>query len=204
MVQQDESKAKGVYRYMSVNPEAEREENDYYATDPKAIEVALPYLKEVGLCENVWECSCGEGHISKTLVKNGYSVRSSDLIDRGYGEVLDFLTCENKYHGDILTNPPFKFAESFVRKGLDLINDGNKIFLFLKIQFLEGIARYKLFQEFPPKYILVYSERQKTAKNGEFETYGNNGSTVCYAWFVWERGCTTEPIVRWIKDGEKL
>ena len=32
---------------------------------------------------HVWECACGEGHLSKELQKQGYQVYSSDLIDRG-------------------------------------------------------------------------------------------------------------------------
>lgn len=33
---------------LGVNPLAEREINDFYATEPKAMEIALPYLQEIG------------------------------------------------------------------------------------------------------------------------------------------------------------
>lgn len=40
----------------------------------------------------VWECACGEGHLSKVLKNRGYEVLSTDLIDRGYGiGNIDFL-----------------------------------------------------------------------------------------------------------------
>lgn len=41
-----------------------REENDYYATEPKAVE---ELLKVESFSPCVWECACGEGHISKVL-----------------------------------------------------------------------------------------------------------------------------------------
>lgn len=61
----------------------EREINDYYATEPKALELLLDIET---FDKNVWECACGEGHLSKVLEARGYNVRSTDLIDRGYGE----------------------------------------------------------------------------------------------------------------------
>ena len=38
----------------------EREENDFYATDPKALEIFLDKLKEdkIELHHQVWECAC--------------------------------------------------------------------------------------------------------------------------------------------------
>lgn len=61
----------------------EREENDFYATDPKAAE----YLMELEeLNKNIWECACGEGHLSKPMLEKGYNVKSTDLIDRKFGK----------------------------------------------------------------------------------------------------------------------
>lgn len=63
----------------TVNPRAEY---DYYATDPRAVELLLEMET---FSDKIWECACGEGHISKVLKQNGYEVLSTDLIDRGYG-----------------------------------------------------------------------------------------------------------------------
>lgn len=49
----------------------ERETNDYYATEPKALELLL---KEEEFSENIWECACGEGHLSKVLKNHGHKV----------------------------------------------------------------------------------------------------------------------------------
>lgn len=126
----------------------EREQNDYYATEPKALELLLD--KEA-FAPNVWECACGEGHLSKVLTGRGYKVKSTDLIDRGYGEGgIDFLKYEGTFGGDIITNPPYKYAKEFVEKALDVIPNGNRVAMFLKLQFLEGKARRKMFEEAPP------------------------------------------------------
>ena len=181
---------------LGVNPKAEREINDFYATNPKAMEIALPLLEHIGLDNKVWECACGEGHLSEVLIEHGYQVYSSDLIDRGYGEVKDFLNCTEKWDGDIITNPPFKIAEQFVEKGMELINDGNKVCLFLKVQFLESKVRKQLFQKYPLKHLLVYSERQQCAKDAEFSKY--KATTQCYCWFVFEKGYKDYPTIMWI------
>lgn len=68
----------------------DRETNDYYATEPFAGELLL---QVESFSPRIWECACGEGHLSKVFQKAGYHVFSSDLIDRGFGYVQDFLSC---------------------------------------------------------------------------------------------------------------
>ena len=63
----------------------EREGDDFYATDPKAIDILLDY-EEVSLPRRVWEPSCGTGCLSERLRERGFEVVSTDLIDRGYGK----------------------------------------------------------------------------------------------------------------------
>ena len=178
----------------------ERETNDYYATEPKAIELLL---KREKFSPYVWECACGEGHLSRVLEENGYNCKSSDIIDRGYPgtEIIDFLKVkksdiENDHSRDIITNPPYKYAKEFVEKALDISMDSTKIAMFLKLTFLEGQARKKMFMKAPPARIYVFSSRVKCAKNGNFDSIGS--SAVCYAWFVWEKGFTGDPVIKWV------
>ena len=170
----------------------EREENDYYATDPKAVELLLEKEK---FSINLLEPSCGEGHISKVLSEHGYNVTSSDLINRGFGNTQDFF--DYKYfNGNIITNPPYKVAIDFVKHSLEIIPDGNKVAMFLKIQFLESKSRRIFFDEFPPKKIYVASSRLICAMNGEFDKY--KSSAACYAWFICEKGYAGKPEIDWI------
>lgn len=182
---------------LGVNPNAVREENDFYATNPHALEIFMNDLRNIGLNNKVWECSCGKGHLSEVLKNEGYKIVSSDLIDRGYGTGgIDFLQCSKQWDGDILTNPPFKLAEKFVEKAMELLIDGNKLVLFLKVQFLESKSRKELFKKYPPKYVYINSERQQCCKDAEFDKY--TATTQCYRWYIWEKGYEGEPTVRWI------
>ena len=87
-------------------------------------------------------------------------------------------------------------AKEFVEKALEITEDSCYTIMFLKIQFLEGQARLKLFKKYPPKYVYVNSARQLCAMNGEFEKY--KATALCYCWFVWQKGYNGEPIIRWI------
>lgn len=104
----------------------EREQHDYYATDPKAVELLLELEPFAPV---IWEPACGEGHISKVLQAHGYEVISTDLIYRGFGdpEPLDFLTeTLEGFEGDIITNPPYSMGLEFVQKALESVRPGSR------------------------------------------------------------------------------
>ena len=137
--------------------------------------------------------------MAKVLEKNGYNVIGTDLVYRGYGdkESLDFLEeTLDEFEGDIITNPPYKYALEFVQKALDSVQVGRKVAMFLKLQFLEGKARKQFFLENPPKVVYVSSSRLNCAMNGDFDKY--ESSAIAYAWFVWEKGFKGDPIIKWI------
>lgn len=181
----------------SNHTDKERQNEDYYATTPKAAELLLELET---FSPNIWECACGEGHLSKVFESKGYKVRSSDLMDRGFGEIeTDFLGIDNlEWSGDVITNPPYKYAQEFVEKALQIIPIGNKVAMFLKLQFMEGKGRKKLFLKNPPKTIYVSSSRLMCAKNAEFEKMvAGGGSAVAYAWYVWEKGFVGTTALKW-------
>ena len=174
----------------------ERQEDDYYATEPKAMELLL---EQETFSPKIWEPACGGGHLSKVLEAHGYDVLSTDLVyrDYGYPEPVNFLTISNdSFDGDIITNPPYKYALEFVQKAINTAQDGHKVAMFLKLTFLEGKARKQFFIEHPPKTVYVSSSRLKCAMNGEFDKIGS--SAAAYAWFVWEKGFNGEPVIKWI------
>lgn len=171
----------------------DRQKEDYYATDPKAIELLL----DVETFDNkIWECACGEKHLSNVLESKGYNCRSSDIIDRCGNEVIDFLQTDEKWDGDIITNPPYKYAEQFVYKAMDVLQTGHKLAMFLKVLFLEGKKRKEMFKLYPPRHIYVSSSRIICAKNGEFDNY--KSSAIAYGWFVWEKGYKGDTVIKWI------
>ena len=182
----------------SSHSETEREENDYYATDPKAIDDL--FFKEE-FSNKIWECAAGGGHLAKRMRQLGKYVFCSDLIDRGYeDELYDFLSEDNRtWDGDIITNPPYKYCSEFILSALRRIKKGSKVAMFLKLQTLEGQDRYEqIFSKYPPIRIHVYVKRIQCAKNGEF----SGSSAVCYAWFVWEKGFNGKTTIDWIAPDE--
>ena len=163
---------------------------------PKAVELLLEVER---FNKHIWECACGEGHISKVLEAAGYDVRSTDIVDRGYGTGgVDFLDGEHRWDGDIITNPPYKHAKEFVEKAIQSVKDGAKVAMFLKLTFLESKSRKELFAKYPFKTLYVSSSRLQCAKNGDFAKYKSAGTAVAYGWYVWEKGFKGLPSVRWI------
>jgi hypothetical protein len=184
----------------SNHSEGERADNDYYATDPEAVEKLLENEK---FYTYIWEPACGGGHISDVLKYYNYTVKSSDIVDRGYKgtQIIDFLavTKDEARQGiphDIITNPPYKYAKEFVEKALDVSMNGAKVAMFLKLTFLEGSKRKELFDRYPPKKIYVFRNRIDCWKNGIKPE--KPSKAVCYAWFVWEKGFEGNPQIKWI------
>lgn len=187
----------------SNHTEKDRQNEDYYATDKVAID-GLNSVWEIP--QNIWECACGEGDLSKRLEELGHIVYSTDLVDRGYGiGGVDFLkTTETPQDCTcILTNPPYNRALEFVNHSLELLPQGGYCVMFLKTTFLESKKRYnKLFSINPPKYMFQFVSRVLCAKNGDFETMiAGGGSAVSYAWFVFQKGYKGDTIIRWINNG---
>lgn len=192
------------------NPKDERVEYDFYATDPKAVEKLLRKYSING--NKILEPCVGNGNIADTVkkfYKNETDIIGVDIVDRGYPNTIiqDFLSwqTDEKFEA-IITNPPYSLAKEFVEKGMELLTDetedtcNGQMAMFLKIQFLEGAKRKELFEKYPPKYIYVFRNRMATWNNGEpLDPNGKRwATTMCHAWFVWEKGSTTEPIIRWL------
>ena len=192
---------------LGVNPNAKRQAEDFYATDPYVINRSIEFFHKIRLNNNLWECSCGNGSLSERLKDFEYNVYSSDIINRGYGEVADFPISTSTNNRDIITNPPFELAYQFVRHAYDIMDDGQKALFFLKIQFLETEKCAELFHECGLKYVGVMSNRICCAMNGEFDKYFSKdkvtgvykGGTQMYAWYVFEKGHTGQAILDWIE-----
>lgn len=194
------------------NPKNDRVDNDFYATDPKAVEKLL--IKYAISGNEILEPCIGNGNIANTINSfyiNKRNITGVDIVDRGYPNTIvhDYLTWETDKKFDcIITNPPYSLAKEFVEKSMMLLNEGydedgcpnGQLIMFLKIQFLEGAKRKELFERYLPKYIYVFRNRMATWNNGEpLDPNGKKwATTMCHAWFVWEKGSTTEPIVRWL------
>jgi hypothetical protein len=151
------------------------------------------------LAGGVWECACGDGAMSVVLEDGGGSVDSSDLYDRGYGEIgIDFLSATRRYP-NIVTNPPYNAAEGFIVSGLR--NAQRKFALLLRLAFLESAHRANtIFHKTPPSRVWVFSERITFYPKGA-ERAGSG--TTAYAWFVWDKDHAGPTELAWFKPGYK-
>lgn len=176
--------------------------NDECMTLDYAVEPIIKYIPKDWV---IWcPFDTEDSEFVKQIRANGNKVIYSHI-----SEGKDFYTYEPDEHWDcIISNPPYSLAKEFVEKSMPLLNDGydedgypnGQLIMFLKIQFLEGAKRKELFEKYPPKYIYVFRNRMATWNNGEpLDPNGKRwATTMCHAWFVWEKGSTTEPIVRWL------
>lgn len=175
------------------SPSKHRERDDFYPTPPEATESLLAVEK---FSEEIWEPACGDGAISRVLEAAGHKVISSDLINRGYGQHgVDFLMEYRPPVENIITNPPFKLALPFIERSLSLTT--KKTAMLLRLAFLEGSLRGKMFASTPIARIHVFSQRV-TFKRGGTDEGNGGGGMIAFAWFVWEHGYTGKPTVGWI------
>jgi len=170
----------------------DRQKDDFYPTPPDAI---YPLLEREKFEGEIWECACGDGAISNILKEYNYNVYSSDLIDRNYGETgIDFLK-SNKKTENIITNPPFKLGIDFAYHSNQLTT--KKVALFSRINFLEGVARSKMFKLTPIKKVYIFS-RRITFTNPDSNKKTHGGGMLAFAWYIWERGYQGKPYIEWI------
>lgn len=173
-----------------VGTSAGRPEHDFYPT-PREATVAL--LERETFTGDIWEPACGDGAISKVLEEYGHTVRSTDLIDRGYGEGgKDFLFSADTA-ANIITNPPFTLGEEFIWKSLACTT--GKVVMLTKLQFLEGAKRKKMFESTPLKTVYVFSKRLTMTRNGEKM---KNSGMIAFQWMVWEHGYKGAPTIQWL------
>ena len=132
---------------------------------------------------HVLEPACGRGYMSSALAEYFSEVTSSDIFDYGFAETRDFLNepREEKSVDWVITNPPFKAAEVFVKEGLKVARVG--VAILTRTVFIESIGRYeRLFSVRPPAIVAQYVERVPMVK-GRLDKKASTATGYC--WLVW-------------------
>jgi hypothetical protein len=147
------------------------------------------------------EPACGAGHMAKVLKEYFSKVQSSDAFSYGYGQVRDFV--DNPYENGsfdwVITNPPFRLAEDFVRLALPIARRG--VAILARTVFLESVGRYQgIFREAPPTKFAQFVERVPMVR-GRLDIKASTATG--YAWLVWEKHATAVPRLMWVPPCRK-
>jgi hypothetical protein len=171
---------------------------DFFPTPPWATRALFRHvLPALGIetIGPVWEPACGEGHMAEVIAEFTSMVIATDIFDYGYGtapvDFLDFMSEQPSanlqkvaYRADwIITNPPFRPADQFALRALDLAKVG--VALLLRTQWLESEERYRLiFRDQPPTLFAPFVERVPMLR-GRWDPDASTATS--YSWFVWLR-----------------
>tara|TARA_R100000664_G_C2756460_1_gene144354 strand:- start:2550 stop:3314 length:765 start_codon:yes stop_codon:yes gene_type:complete len=174
----------------------DRCENDAYFTPTDTIKDFLETQNILTPDMTIWECSCGDGQISKQLEQRGFKVISTDLNDYGYGVTgVDFLKTTKQNIDCIITNPPYRLAEQFIDHAL---KQSPVVIMLLRLTFLEGQQRSRtLWKNTPLHRVYICGRRPSMYKTNHVGEKA--GGFVAYAWYVWKRDSTDRKL-EWIID----
>ena len=182
---------KDIYTGVKQN-DKDRRENDLYETPPLATYILHKYID---VPKNVVEPCAGRGNIAVELERCGHNVIAFDLnaYKNNHFQVntgVDVLTLQKQEGYDaFITNPPYfkDLPRKIAEKG---IAEYDFTALFVRLTFLEGIKRNKLFTETPPSDILFLSDRIKFKENSIEEPVAENdqiGGMIAYAWIIFDK-----------------
>jgi hypothetical protein len=158
---------------------------DLYET-PRAAILALMRVKK--LPDKIWEPAAGRGAISRELKAAGHMVIATDLLahegaDEDIAAGVDFLATKGNRGVDaIVTNPPYRHADAFIRHGLKL---GLPVFALLRLAYLEGAARSDLIDGHLWE-VWVGIERLPKMNRDGWEGARLEKETQQFAWFLFE------------------
>jgi predicted RNA methylase len=159
---------------------------DLYETPGVAVRALLQVERLSG---TIWEPACGRGAIARVLREAGHNVIATDIEDYGCPDAtadVDFLA-QQRAPGDvktILTNPPFRWANDFVRHALAL---APRVVIFQRLTFLEGQARSDVLDGGQLARVHVFRNRIPMLHRDGWDGPKIERSLCPYCWFVWEQ-----------------
>jgi len=168
-----------------------RKQNDFYPTPPLATYILCKYVKPPTY---LVEPCAGRGNISVELERNGHRVASYDLneYDNSLTEIETGIDAMELKTSDpftgVVSNPPYhkdlprKLAEKWT-------SEYDYTAMFLRLTFLEGKKRNKLFTNNPPSDIIYLSDRIRFDSGliEPVEKKDQLGGMIAYMWIIWNK-----------------
>lgn len=167
--------------------------DDLYETPPEAVEALV---RTMDTRPTIWEPCAGPGSIVLTLRAHGFPVIATELVDRGErncpdGEVgVDFFAQTERRADRIITNPPYKQADQFIRHALKL---GCKTIVLLRLAALEGARRSDLIDRHLVA-VMPFIERLPMMHRDGWQGQRATSATP-YAWFMFSPDERERPVL---------
>lgn len=172
---------------------------DDFPTPPWAVRSFCRWLKPDPTWA-VWEPAANRGFMTRALAEYFDQVEGSDVHDYGAGFPLhDFLMFGEPLHRPdwIITNPPFRLAEEFVDRALDVATVG--VAIIIRSVWSEGAGRFeRVFRDRPPAWILQHVHRVPMVK-GRYDPEASTATS--YSWFVWRKPREFRTQFGWLPEG---
>jgi len=140
------------------------------------------------LARRIWEPACGPGAIVRILREAGHIVTATDLVDYGCPDSrggVDFLKVESAPDDVecIVTNPPYRIANEFAAKALELVP---RVILLLRLNFLEALSRTDILDDGRLAWVYPFIRRLPHMHRDSWDR-PKTGSAMALAWFRWDR-----------------
>ena len=179
---------------------------DDFPTPPWATRAVLNYVigrNGQSLAQlSCLEPACGAGHMAKVLKEKFGAVTGCDIHNYGYGSRRDFLKDPFPIGSWdwVITNPPFRLAEEFVIRSLEIARHG--VAILARTVFIESVGRYeRLFKHQPPAIYAQFSERVPMIK-GRLDKKATTATSYC--WLIWQKPISSDaPRLVWIPPCRK-
>lgn len=175
---------------------------DDFPTPPWATRALLEHVLESDVKnKSCLEPACGRGYMASPLAEYFQSVDASDVEDYGYGRVANFMesSCAPGSYDWVITNPPFRLAEGFIQRGLEIAREG--VAMLTRTVFIESIGRYeRLFNVLPPTHFAQFTERVPMVK-GRVDRKASTATG--YAWLVWKKPTSDRTELVWVPPCRK-
>ena len=179
------------------NATGKRKKSDFYETPYTLTRKFLEredFNKDLTVCEP----ACGAGAITKVLKE----FWNDDLIT-AYDQEVNFF-CDFNDYDYIVTNTPFSIAFQFIQKAKQRAR--KKFAFLLPLSYLHGKKRYDDIysdKDYGLEKVYVFTRYpmlgDKLREDGKYNT-----GMMVYAWYVWTKGYSGQPIVDWIDNNEDV
>jgi hypothetical protein len=169
----------------------EREEHEHYC-DPLWCSKRLFDVEKFDGA--IWDPCCGFGTIPQEADAAGYMATGSDIVDRGYGCVSDFLATYT-FFDNVVCNPPYNIFKQFATHALDVTR--HKIAMLWIVPRLNAAG---WLQDTPLARVWLLTPRPSMPPGHVISAGGKaTGGTQDFCWLVWDKTHTGAPTIGWLR-----